>query len=207
MENVKNLLGNNKILISLIIVMLIVSGIQSVFLIKLYKSVEQDNTIVKMEENLDQHFEKQGDIFKHFDLDKQWDPFEEFQAMREQMERMFDNSNNRFKLSPFFDDNFRSIDIIPQTDIEEKDDRYIVTMNIPGSDETEINIDLEADTLTVSAKIKNSTPGNKGNGFLRMERNIGNFKRVLTLPGPVDEEKMETKYEDGVLMIVLPKTG
>ena len=204
MENVKNLLGNNKILISLIIVMLIVSGIQSVFLIKLYKSVEQDNTIVKMEESLDQHFEKQGDIFKHFDLDKQWDPFEEFQAMREQIERMFDNSNNRFKLSPFFDDSSKT-KMLPETDLQDKGDHYIITMNIPGSDETEIKVDFEGDTLIVDAQTKTTHSEKNKSSFLQMERSLGSFQRSMTLPGPVDSGGMRTEYEDGVLTIILPK--
>lgn len=168
MENLKNILGNNKILIPLIIVLLIVSGIQSVFLIKLYKSVQQDDTIVNMGDNIGQNFGKQGDIFKHFNRDEQWDPFEEFQSMREQMERMFDDTRNRFQLSPFFDEEDQTTNILPQTDIEEKDDRYIVTMNIPGSDKTDIKVDLEGDTLTVIAKTKKDLAGKNGNNFLRM---------------------------------------
>ena len=204
MENVKNILGNSKILLSLIIVLLIVSGVQSVFLIKLYKSVKQDNNIVNMEYRTDQYLGKQGDIFKDFDFDKQWDPFEEFQAMREKMERMFNESHNRFKLSPFFDDNSKSI-MLPETDLQDEGDHYLVSMNIPGADETEIKVDLKGDTLIVNAQTKMSHSEKNKNSFLRMERSLGSFQRSMTLPGPVDAGGMKTEYENGVITIILPK--
>ena len=206
MENFKNILGNNKILLPLIIVLLIVSGIQSVFLIKLYKSVENNTTIANHEDRIDKHFGNQGDILKHFDLNDHWDPFEEFQSMREQMERMFDDSHNRFKLSPFFDDNSNT-KMLPETDLQDEGDHYLVTMNIPGSDETEIKVDLEGDTLIVSAQTKTSHSEKNKNSFLQMERSLGSFQRSMTLPGPIDASGMKTEYEDGVLTIILPKAS
>jgi HSP20 family protein len=126
--------------------------------------------------------------------------------MQERMDRMFNDSYNRFRLSPFFDENKKDT-FLPQTDLIEEDDRYIVKMNIPGSDKAEIQVDVEGDTLTVKAKTQTGQKKKDSDSYLRMERRMGSFQRTLTLPGPVDSGAMETEYEDGVLTIILPKTS
>ena len=202
---IKNIIENKKILLILVVILLVASTIQSVFLVKLYRAVDRsNNTTVELSETLNGNSGLQKDFFKPFDL-QNWDPYEEFQFMRDQMERMFDNSNNRLQLSPFFDEHRSQLGILPQTDLEEQDDRYVVTMNIPGSDKAEINVDLDGTILTVKAKTKSDSSQRNADNFLRMERSMGSFQRTLTLPGPVDASGMKTEYKDGVLTIIVPK--
>lgn len=204
-NNNNNPFGAKNILFLMVFFLLIVSVAHNIVIMKLYKDVKQDNERLEMgwDNSFKEKFKRQ-DFFKPYDF-QNWDPLGEFQTMRERMERMFDDSHNRFKLSPFFDEEQQTKGMLPQTNLEEKDDRYIVTMNIPGSDKDEINVDLEGDTLTVSAKTKMSSIDKKFKSFLRMERSMGSFQRSVELPEPVDVGAMETKYEDGVLTIVLPK--
>ncbi|MEJ2333717.1 MAG: Hsp20/alpha crystallin family protein [Desulfobulbaceae bacterium] len=197
--------NNKNLLLGLVVLLLCVSAVQSFFLIKLYKSVEHDNSAEELSQELEKEFKLEDDFLKPFD-DHSWSPFDEFQSMQERMDRMFNDSYNRFRLSPFFDENKKDT-FLPQTDLIEEDDRYIVKMNIPGSDKAEIQVDVEGDTLTVKAKTQTGQKKKDSDSYLRMERRMGSFQRTLTLPGPVDSGAMETEYEDGVLTIILPKTS
>ena len=195
--------NNKNLLLGLVVLLLSVSAVQSFFLIKLYKSVGHDNSAEELSQELEKEFKLQDDFFKPFD-DHSWSPFDEFQSMRDRMDRMFNDSYNRFRLSPLFDENKKD-SFLPQTDLIDEDDRYVVKMNIPGSDKAEIQVDVEGETLTVKAKTQTAQKKEDSNSYLRMERRMGSFQRTLTLPGPVDSGAMKTVYEDGVLTIILPK--
>jgi len=196
---------NKNLLLGLVVLLLCILAVQSFFLIKLYRSVEHGNSVKELSQEFEKEFKLEDDFFKPFD-DQAWDPFNEFQNMRERMDRMFNDSYNRFRLSPFFDENKKDT-FLPQTDLIEEDDRYVIKMNIPGSEKAEIQVDVEGDTLTVKAKTQTAKKDKNSDSYLRMERRMGSFQRTLTLPGPVDSGAMETEYEDGVLTIILPKTS
>ena len=201
MDLSKKVIKNKRILIGLVCFLLLISIGQSVFIVKLHRSSNQDKTENKVSKEFEKYFSLEDDFFKPFN-NQDWNPFEEFQSMRERMDRMFDDSYNRFKLSPFFDKNKEKKNkILPQTDLSDEGDKYVVKMNIPGSEKTEIEANIEGDLLTVKAKIL----AEKGNKYLQMERSTGFFQRSIPLPEPVDNDAMETSYEDGVLTITLPK--
>jgi len=134
-----------------------------------------------------------------------WDPYEEIQAMREEMDRIFNNFDNRLQMSPFFRKNRDPFVIEPQTDIEETDDQYIVTMNIPGADNGEIKVSLEENMLSVSAITRRSSEETKDRNYIRMERSMGTIHRAMTLPGPVEDDGMTTTYKDGILTVTVQK--
>ncbi len=76
-----------------------ISVVQGVFILKFYRS----SNLEKPENNFTTEFEKyfslEDDFFKPFD-NKPWDPFEELKSMRERLDRMFDDSYNRFRKNP-----------------------------------------------------------------------------------------------------------
>jgi HSP20 family protein len=73
----------------------------------------------------------------------------------------------------------------PALDIFEKDDRFVVKAELPGIKEEEID---EKD-------------------YYHMERTYGSFFRSISLPSNVNADKIEAKFEDGVLEVSLPKTA
>ena len=77
---------------------------------------------------------------------------------------MFDDSYNRFKNSHFFDEE-RIDSLLPQTDLLEKDDRYVVKLNIPGSERAKIKVDIEGAILTVKAQTQRSEDQKKDDVF------------------------------------------
>jgi len=135
----------------------------------------------------------------------QWDPFSEMQMMQERMSRLFDDALGRFRLSPGFQAPRDQLMFSPQIDLQEKDTNYVVRMDIPGADKSDISVRIEGRLLSVSGKTSEITEESSNGTSIRKERRSGQFQRVITLPGPVASEKMEAKYENGVLSITVPK--
>ncbi len=134
-----------------------------------------------------------------------WDPYEEIQAMRQQMDQLFNAFDNRLQLSPFFRHGRQPFAIVPQADVEKTDDQYIVTMNIPGVEHGKINVSLEENRLSVSASTVQNYEETKGRNFIRIERSTGSVHRVMSLPDDVDDKGMTSSYENGVLTVFIPR--
>lgn len=132
-----------------------------------------------------------------------WNPYSEIQHMQNEMEQMFDDSFSRFHIrTPI-----GSLNKTPDVDLQEKADRYIVTVNAPGADETSMDVKLEDQVLRISIKteqVKDETDDKSGEYKYR-ERFVGQFQRALTLPGPANAAEMTTEYHSGVLTITIPK--
>jgi len=137
------------------------------------------------------------------DDDKAWNPYDEMQRMQHEMEQAFGDSFSRFHMnSPL-----GTLSKSPDVDLQDKADRYVVTVNAPGADEASLDVKLDEQLLRISIKTeqaKDDADDKKGTYQYR-ERFVGEFERVLTLPGPVDASKMTTDYRNGVLTISIPK--
>ncbi len=134
-----------------------------------------------------------------------WDPYAEIQAMREQMNRIFNEFDNRLQMSPFFREDRLPFAIEPDTDIEETANKYIVTMDIPGADNGKIQVKLEQNILSVSAVTMQKCTETKDRDYIRMERSSGSIHRTIALPAPVDNESITSNYKDGILTITVQK--
>lgn len=92
-------------------------------------------------------------------------------------------------------------------DVREDQDHLYVEAELPGFKKEEIDITLENQTLTISAEHKEETKQDaeqKGEWLLR-ERRYSRFLRSFTLPPTVDDQKVDAKYNDGLLKITLNK--
>jgi len=130
-------------------------------------------------------------------------PYEELPQMRNQMEQLFNDSMSRLH-KDFATDSFTKM---PAIDLKDEKDRYVVTADIPGADESSLDVALKGRELTISIKTENVNEETDGNTKYQLrERFSGEFKRSLTLPGAVNQAGMKTKYDKGVLTITIPKT-
>jgi HSP20 family protein len=93
---------------------------------------------------------------------------------------------------------------IPMMDLVENADEFVVRLEVPGIHRENLDIQLTGQVLTVTGKreLAAETPGE---AFLLRERLFGKFVRRIRLPLPVMEQKVAASYEDGVLLIHLPK--
>lgn len=93
---------------------------------------------------------------------------------------------------------------IPAVNITENKDEFKVALAVPGMKKDDFNIDIDGNMLTISSE-KEETKEEKDKKFTRKEYNFSSFSRSFTLPDEVNKEKIEAKYEDGVLKISLPR--
>lgn len=123
-------------------------------------------------------------------------------------------SENRMPL--FMDDFFKPWDgwfdkglmgrmnTVPAVNITENKDDFKVAMAAPGMKKDDFSIDMEGNMLTISCE-KEENKEEKDERFNRKEYNYSSFSRSFTLPDDINKEKIEARYEDGVLKLVLPK--
>lgn len=91
-------------------------------------------------------------------------------------------------------------------DMCECDDKFMITVDVPGVKKKNVKLDLEGNTLSVSVVIP-EVPGESKDAFKFMDRPRGKSTRRFMIPDNVDTEHISAKHEDGVLHITLPKTA
>jgi HSP20 family protein len=129
-----------------------------------------------------------------------WEPVRELTSLQNEMNRLF---------TTFFDtptpgnsDSLRRW--LPAMDLVETDDEFVLKADLPGLSEGDVSIELEDNVLTVSGERK-AEHQDKKEGFVRVERAYGSFRRSLTLPEGVDPEKVAATFDKGVLEVHIPK--
>lgn len=88
-------------------------------------------------------------------------------------------------------------------DLKESDKEYIIEADLPGFEKDNINISYEKGYLTISAK-RTTLKEDSEENFVKKERTFGEFSRSFYMNN-VDEDKINAKFENGVLKINLPK--
>ncbi len=93
---------------------------------------------------------------------------------------------------------------IPAVNVTENKDEFILSLAVPGMKKDDFKIDVEDDMLTISSK-KEETKEEKEKKFTRKEYSYSSFSRSFTLPSEINKEKIEARYEDGVLKLFMPR--
>lgn len=89
-------------------------------------------------------------------------------------------------------------------DVKEDDKAFHVTADLPGLSESEVDVTFDDGLLTLRGE-KKITRDEKGDTWHVSERSHGTFVRQITLPTTIDADKIEAKFDKGVLHITLPK--
>ncbi|HEX5600255.1 MAG TPA: Hsp20/alpha crystallin family protein, partial [Hyphomicrobiaceae bacterium] len=92
----------------------------------------------------------------------------------------------------------------PAVDIAEDDKELVISAEIPGLDEKDLDVSLAGDLLTIKGE-KKAEHEERNGGAYYVERRYGSFSRSVRLPFQVDDQDVEAKYEKGVLTIRIPK--
>lgn len=90
---------------------------------------------------------------------------------------------------------------IPKTDIIEGEKAFEIHMAVPGMSKEDFTIDLKDNQLTVSGERKTA----KELKYRSIETQYGTFKRQFVLPENVNGERIEAKYNNGILELIVPK--
>ncbi|HET6514497.1 MAG TPA: Hsp20/alpha crystallin family protein [Thermodesulfovibrionales bacterium] len=91
----------------------------------------------------------------------------------------------------------------PQVDIIERKNDIMVIADMPGVDETSVDITLEKNILTIYGRVDVETP--QDHRLSLSEYGIGDYQRVFTLSDEVDRDKIQATVKNGVLSLVMPK--
>ena len=93
---------------------------------------------------------------------------------------------------------------VPQVNISETEEGYQLEMAAPGLTKEDFKIKIENEVLTVSGERK-AESNEKNDKYTRKEFSYNSFMRSFTLPELVDTEKIKARYENGIMIVELPK--
>jgi len=128
-----------------------------------------------------------------------WTPFQQLSGLREEIDRLFESPLVPLAgVQPFFGG------WCPAIDLYEDNDNLIFRCELPGMKKDEIEISLHQGVLTVTGERKADSKLENAETH-RAERFTGRFQRSVTLPAPVDADKIKATYKDGILTALLPK--
>jgi HSP20 family protein len=134
-----------------------------------------------------------------------WDPWAEMRQMHQRINQMFEESWKRMQADM---DTLEPATVRSEPDLTLKDEKgsYVVTANLPGISEGDVNVSLDGRLLRISAQSQGQEQDKEDNGqIIRAESYASSIQRAFTLPGPVDASKMHTQFDDGVLTVTIPK--
>src|SRR5262245_35989580 len=93
----------------------------------------------------------------------------------------------------------------PAVDIVDKENLYEITAELPGLNESDIDVKVSGGVLTIKGEKKDEREEKKKDYYVS-ERRYGSFQRSFGVPDGVDTDRIEAQFRNGVLTITLPKT-
>ena len=140
---------------------------------------------------------------------RRWlDPIEELQRMQEWMGRVVGDIEpiTAGRLLPTRAGEVTAEAVAPSLDVQDTEDKILVTADIPGVEKGDITINVRGDLLEITAEKKKETE-EKGEGYIRRERGYTKFYRRIPLPTEVEPNNVDATLKDGVLRIEMVKTA
>ena len=120
-------------------------------------------------------------------------PWVEFERMRDDMERLLGRADGGGHLNEF-----------PAVNVWSDEGRAVLTAELPGINANDLDITVKENTVTIRGHRQDEELQEKET-YLRQERGAGRFTRSFALPFNVDAEKVQARYDKGILQITLPK--
>lgn len=92
-----------------------------------------------------------------------------------------------------------------KTDIKEKNNSYVIEMDLPGFNKENINLSLNNGYLEISAKTAKEEKNDEDEKYLRQERYYGECSRSFYIGEDLTEEDIDAEFKNGILKITIPK--
>ncbi|HEV7857325.1 MAG TPA: Hsp20/alpha crystallin family protein [Pyrinomonadaceae bacterium] len=133
-----------------------------------------------------------------------WDPIRDLVMLQDRMNRLFEDATQRRGARDSgegeSEQEIEGTDWTPAADVYEKENAYVVALDLPGIERETLDISLDQDRLS----IRGSRTIEEGDER-RTERPRGRFLRRFGLPSTIDQQGIAADYKDGVLRVTLPK--
>lgn len=110
-----------------------------------------------------------------------------------------------------FEDAFRSLesttpDNVLAIDVHESESAYMLLANVPGIAPSDLEITVHDGVLSISGELR-APEAKEGIRVHIQERPFGKFTRTIKLPRTIDTDKVEARFEHGMLLVTLPKVA
>lgn len=128
-----------------------------------------------------------------------WEPFRDFVTLRQAMDRLFEDA----MVNPSHMRDGQHGGQLP-LDIYTTPDAIVIRASVAGVNPEEVDITVEGSTVSIHGEIKPNKPED-GATWLLQEQRYGAFSRTLDLAMPVQAEKADARFENGVLTLTIPK--
>ena len=128
-----------------------------------------------------------------------WTPKRDILNFFDDVDRMIDQAFSRPLETEHESDLFN-----PLMNVNESDLEYTVSMDLPGVDKKDVEVNMSEGVVTVIGERKNSQQG-KDNSCIWQENSHGTFKRSFELKNSVEEDKIKARFKNGVLTLTIPK--
>lgn len=97
--------------------------------------------------------------------------------------------------------------LTPRIDMYEYEDELVIRAELPGVHKDNLDVSIDGDMLIIKGEKKEKEEVSENANYYFCERSMGSFTRSISLPFPVDFDKVSSTFENGVLEIRLPKTA
>jgi HSP20 family protein len=129
---------------------------------------------------------------------RSWDPITDLVTMQQAIDRMFDDAVDRRGTGWRRGERVAALPV----DVYSTPDELVLLASVPGLDPEDVEITIEGETLTIRGELKRPLDNVE---YHVQERRYGPFGRTLTLNVPVEAEKAEAVFNNGVLTLTIPK--
>ena len=127
-------------------------------------------------------------------------PFRDLSQIQDSFERMMNELMNLRRPEGLTDFGFS-----PACEISEEGNSYVLKFDLPGVTKEQVRVEADNDQLTIHAERREEKSSESRTRYLS-ELYYGAFSRSFTLPGPIDEKKINARFDNGVLTVTVPKT-
>jgi HSP20 family protein len=125
-----------------------------------------------------------------------WEPVREMMTLREAMDRLFDDAFTQ----PLGLRNGHT----PAIDLYQTDESVVVKAALPGLKAEDVQLSVRGDVLTLRGEFHQDNEVREATYHLK-EQQYGSFERSVMLPTPVQTEKAKAEFENGILIVTIPK--
>ncbi len=127
-------------------------------------------------------------------------PFDEIERLIERMSEQFQDVEQWSGIESAWPGRLK-------VDVEEFDDTFEVTADLPGFETEDIEVELVDDQLRIQAETETEEAEEEPGRYVRRERRERAVDRRVTLPGGVEEDEVEATFTNGVLTVTLPRAA
>ncbi|RUR75702.1 Hsp20/alpha crystallin family protein [Chlorogloeopsis fritschii PCC 9212] len=125
-----------------------------------------------------------------------WQPFQEMETIRRQMDRMFDELTgvNREYMTTW----------APAIELEDTEDNLILRAEIPGVEGKDLDVQVARESVSIAGETRHESKTEE-RGYFRSEFRYGKFQRTIPLPTPIKNDQVQAEFKNGILILTLPK--